>query len=227
MTVLHNEDREIIGDCLSRLGNRGFSSAALDGIRPEAIGGAAVRLACRVILDGSGDYAHPLGFGRIQLTPWALDRPRVAVHVWDRIAMATASEDAHDHCYDFVSVCYLGGLEHRLFEVQQQPLTESRVHLLRYAAGSCNAVEIPSVRENLQALEIDRFRVEAPDIYSVACDIIHSAAPTNERTITIQFQSPVVKPHAQVYRPYRREGATQPAAPFSSERLSSVLLGLH
>lgn len=224
----HSEDLTLLHDCLHRLEREGFSSATLDPIGANVIGAVAVRLACDVVRGASADFGHPLGFGRVQLTPWELDRPRVAVHVWDHLAMSVVSEDAHDHCYDFVSVCYVGGLEHRLFQVRHEQGLALGAHSLEYAAGSCEAPGSTGIQEDLSVLEVDRFAVEAPEIYAIGCDVLHSAKPTSARTVTIQFQSPTLKSHAQVYRScgHHVRSRASGSVSFTAERLARVMAGL-
>jgi hypothetical protein len=223
--VAIEEDQSLIEDCIDRLGQQGYKTGALEDVGARAIARAAARLASRVLSEASVDLGHPLGFGRVPITPWALDQPRVAVHVWDRDSATPIAEDVHDHCYDFVSVCCAGGLEHRIFRLKlsEGGLLDARP--LLYSAGSCDAAGSEGEGTNLGIAEVKRFSVEAPQIYAIGADILHSARPTNELTITVQFQSPIVKPQARVFR--LRAGsieATSPVpVPFTAERIACAL----
>lgn len=223
--MAHEQDQSLIQDCINRLGQQGYKIGALEDIGARAIGTAAVRLASRIIARAPVDLGHPLGFGRVPLTSWALDQPRVAVHVWDRNSTTPVSEDVHDHCYDFVSVCCAGGLEHRIFRPEPRPGSFLDARPLLYSAGSCDGAGSEGRGTNLGIAEVERFSIEAPRIYAIGADILHSARPTSELTITVQFQSPIVKPQARVYRLRGRTIETTSSAPmpFTPERMSRAL----
>jgi hypothetical protein len=223
--VSHEKDQRLIEDCIDRLGRQGYKSGAIEYVGAQAIGAAAVRLASGIVARASIDLAHPLGFGRVPLTPWALDRPRVAVHVWDRNSTTAISEDIHDHCYDFVSVCFAGGLEHRVFRLEPGRGSVLDARPLLYSAGSCDTAGSDGGGTNLAIAEVEGFAVEAPQIYAIGADILHSAWSTSGLTVTVQFQSPIVKPQAQVYRlQLRATGRSFPAPiSFTPERMSRAL----
>lgn len=223
--MAHERDQSLIVDCIDRLSRQGYKTGVLEDVGARAIGTAAARLASRIIARASVDLGHPLGFGRVPLTSWALDQPRVAVHVWDRSSNTPVSEDVHDHCYDFVSVCCAGGLEHRVFRLEPTPGGFLDARPLLYSAGSCDAAGSESGGANLGIVEIKRFSIEAPQIYAIGADILHSARPTSELTITVQFQSPIVKPQARVYRLGARTIETTSSAPmpFTPERMTRAL----
>ena len=132
-------DRNLLDACQQALVRHDFEAAALQGYDLRAIGTAAVRLAQAFLADTSGMLVHPLGFGRIPLTEWALDKPRIAVHIWDCSAGLPLADDIHDHCYDFVSQCHIGALEHRMFQLENVVDEGHRVQPVSYAAGSCDA----------------------------------------------------------------------------------------
>lgn len=223
------EDLRVIEDCIDRLAREGYKSGALEHIGAHAIGTAAVRLANWIVARASNDLGHPLGFGRVPLTPWVMDRPRVAVHVWDQHSIAAPSEDVHDHCYDFVSVCCAGGLEHRVFQLDPRPGGVLTAQPLLYYAGSCDTAESDVGRTNLGLTEVEGFAIEAPRIYAIGADILHSARSTSEVTVTVQFQSPIVKPQARVYRlqPQAMERGSPTPMPFTWERMSRALADCH
>lgn len=221
----YEEDLSLIQDCLDRLEREGFRSDVLEPFDRHAIRQAAFRLAGTRIHREPGDLVHPLGFGRVPLTPWDLDRPRAAVHIWDRNAASTASRDVHDHCYDFVSVCCAGGLEHRIFRLEPSSGASLGTQALLYSAGSCDTAGSDTVEAEFGLAEIDCFVVEAPLIYEIGSDILHSARPTGKLTVTVQFQSPIVKPQARVYRPNAIEIEQPRCAPtaFTTERILRAL----
>ena len=222
-----DEDVSLIEDCLDRLGRLGFKAEALEPVGVEAIGRAALRLARRIVDDPPGDFGHPLGFGRVPLTPWELARRRAAVHIWDRSAILDVSEDVHDHCYDFVSACCVGGLEHRVFRPASRSDESTGAKALLYAAGSCDAPGSEGGGPDLSIVEVERFVVEAPRIYAMASEKLHSARPTSKLTVTVQFQSPIVKPQARVYRTYLPPAGQFASAsmPFTRARLALALAG--
>lgn len=221
----HEQNQRLIEDCIDRLERQGYNTGALEDVGACAIGTAAVRLARRIVARTSVDLMHPLGFGRVPLTSWALEKPRVAVHVWDRSSASPVSEDIHDHCYDFVSVCCVGGLEQRVFGLDQRLGGFLDARPLLYSAGSCDAAGSEGGGANLGIAEVKRFSVEAPQIYAIGADVLHSARPTNELTITVQFQSPIVKPQARVYRlgAPTVETTTSAPMPFTPERMNLAL----
>lgn len=225
----NEQDLRLIEGCIERLAGQGYKSGALEHVGVHAIGAAAVRLATTIVAQASVNLAHPLGFGRVPLTPWALDRPRVAVHVWDRNSTTAASDDVHDHCYDFVSVCCAGGLKHRIFRPEPGPGGFFDARPLLYSAGSCDAAGSEDGGATLGIAEVEGFNVEAPQIYAIGADVLHSARPTSYLTVTVQFQSPIVKPHARVYRMQARsiERTLSDPAPFTPERLTRALTEWH
>lgn len=223
--MTHEQDQSLIQDCINRLGQQGYKIGVLEDVGARAIGTAAVRLARRVIAQASVDFGHPLGFGRVPLTPWVLHQPRVAVHIWDRNSITADSEDVHDHCYDFVSVCCAGGLDHRIFRPEARAGRFLDARPLLYSAGSCDAAGPEGGGTNLGIAEAETFSIEAPRIYAIDADVLHSARPTSELTITVQFQSPILKPQARVYRLQGRTVSTTSPAPmpFTPERITRAL----
>jgi hypothetical protein len=198
--VTEAADRKLLEHCLSDLQQGGFEAASLNRYRSADIGGAAVRLGRRALDDQSHSLEHPLGFRRIPLTAWHLHSSRVALNVWDNSTRTDWSEDIHDHCYDFVSVCYIGGLEHSIFRVSAERGPGARAVGLRYAAGSCDAADSDQELVDVRVVNLRRYQVTAPMIYSLRNDVLHCATPVGGLTITVQFQSPCMKQKAQVYR---------------------------
>lgn len=219
----HEQDLRLIENCVDLLGRHGYNSNVLERVGAHAIGTAAVRLARRDAARASVDLGHPLGFGRVPLTPWALDQPRVAVHVWDGTSAIAVLEDVHDHCYDFVSVCCSGGLEHRVFRLEPRPASPMAAPPLLYSAGSCDVAASEGGGMNSGIAEIGGFTIEAPHIYAIAADTLHTVRPISELTVTIQFQSPIVKPQARVFRLQGQTIGKTSRAPFTPERMTRAL----
>lgn len=193
-----DSDRALLEECLSHLAKVGFVADALTPYQ-SSIGGAAVRLAKNILAKNEGLLVHPLGFGRIPLTPWSMDQPRAAVHIWDGNAGLRQSEDIHDHCYDFISLCHVGGLRHRIFDVAQEA-TEVRLMAMAYAAGSCTTARSSGQLRDIKIAEIRTVQVTTGEACSFSHDVFHSAEATSEFTLTVQFQSPWKKSEATVFR---------------------------
>lgn len=221
--MTREQDQRLIEDCIDRLEQQGYKLGVLEDVGVRAIATAAVRLASKIVEQAAGDLGHPLGFGRIPLTSWELDRPRVAVHVWDRNSTTPVSDDVHDHCYDFVSVCCAGGLEHRVFRLEPGPGGFSGARPRLYSAGSCDAAGSEGEGTNLHIAEVEGFSIEAPRIYAIGADVLHSARPTSEFTVTVQFQSPIVKPQARVYRLKGMDMPSSTPMQFNPERMTRAL----
>src|SRR4051812_19763945 len=102
-------DRVILCDFLAAVVSADFHQGKIPPSLLAAAGPAALRLALDR-LDSNGPTNHPLGFCRVPITDWQLDAPRAAVHIWDGSAGLRISDDIHDHCYDFVSLCLAGGM---------------------------------------------------------------------------------------------------------------------
>lgn len=215
-------DRALLDDCLSDLVRADFDPLCLHA-DPLSIGDAALRLVRAELARGLAAVSHPLGFGRIPLSNWDLSAPRIAVHVWGGGTLRELSDDVHDHCYDFVSICHVGGLEHRIFQLSADAVVGEPVAPMSYPAGSCT-IASPQVEKAEPAglIMVEEFKVQGGEIYGLGHEILHSAKPSNELTMTLQFQSPCRKTNARVFR---RPGP-RPATGGSSNELAKWINAL-
>lgn len=217
--------RLLLNECVSDLERSGFAAERLKGRDLVEIGAAVVWLARKKLDESPEGIHHPLGFARIPLTPWRLDCSRIAIHVWDQRSTLTLSDDIHDHCYDFVSLCHHGGLEHRIYEVTNDACAIQRATALHYAAGSCEGAGGGHFLDEVRILPVDAFRISAPQVYAMRHDVLHSASPVTDLTVSVQFQSPCRKAEARVYRAVERQHREKwlSGESFTYERLASAL----
>ena len=220
-------DLNCIVSNLQHLEQAGFDPKAWCPSASASIGGAAIRIA-RESLAGSGIMqVHPLGFARIPLTAWSLDQARVAVHIWSDGPMSQVPDDIHDHCYDFVAVCLTGGLRHTIFRSALDDETTEPASAFEYAAGSC-AIAGATPGRTGAIIACGGFVVRAPQVYGLRHESLHVAEPLAAPTVTVQFQSRCLKPHARVFR---RQGGharqmDQAARTPSRRRFDEVLASL-
>lgn len=163
-----------------------------------AIATEALRRAVAVLREGGEGVTHPLGFARIPLSLWALERPRIAVHIWNGKCPAANSLDIHDHCYDFASICIVGQVRHTFYE--QGPSAEALTcNMLQYRAGCCADGESGSA-ESQQLTPVSAQTVGPYDGLLLDHQSLHQSQSLTDVAVTVQFQSPCIKPMARVFR---------------------------
>ncbi|NIJ22054.1 hypothetical protein FHS95_003765 [Sphingomonas naasensis] len=198
MTISAYETGGLLEAAAARVDAAGYTAIPWDRDERATIAAEALRRAVAALRDGGGGVIHPLGFARIPLSPWTLERPRFAVHVWSRDWPAGHALDIHDHCYDFVSICIAGEICHSFFEPCDSA-DALACEASRYQAGCCAETEgAPGER---QRLALKNERTVAPyDALSLHHRELHRAWPLTDVAVTIQFQSPCIEPTARVFR---------------------------
>lgn len=198
MTVSACRTDGLLEAAAARLDGAGYAAIPWDRSECAAIAAEALRRAVRALRHGDEGVIHPLGFARIPLSAWALDRPRIAVHVWSGDWPAAHALDIHDHCYDFASICIAGAILHSFFEPSDSA-DALPCDPLHYSAGCC--AESESVRGQRQHLTlVEEQTVGVLAALSLHHARLHRARPLTDVAVTVQFQSPCVKSAARVFR---------------------------
>jgi hypothetical protein len=223
MTVSVCRTDGLLEAAVARLDDAGYAAIPWDSTERAAIAAEALRRAVGALRDGGEGVIHPLGFARIPLSAWTLDRPRIAVHVWSGDWPAAHALDIHDHCYDFASICIAGEIRHSFFEPYHSA-DALPCDALHYMAGCCAESE-SAPGEGQQLTLVDEQTVAVHAALSLHHGRLHRARPLTDVAVTVQFQSPCIKSAARVFR---AAGADDHAKggreePLSRERLAFLL----
>jgi hypothetical protein len=207
----------------ARLDGAGYGAIPWDRTERAAIAAEALRRAVGALRDAGECVIHPLGFARIPLSAWTLERSRIAVHIWSGDWPAAHALDIHDHCYDFVSICIAGEIRHSFFEPRHSAdaLACDASH---YRAGCCAESESAPGEGQRLALVNEQI-IAVHDALSLHHGGLHRALPLTDVAITVQFQSPCIKSSARVFRAagvhgHAKGGSVQP---LSRERLAMLI----
>jgi hypothetical protein len=200
----------------ARLDEVGYAAIPWDRTERAAIAAEALRLAVGVLRDRGAGVIHPLGFARIPLSAWTLDRPRIAVHLWSGDWPEAHALDIHDHCYDFASICIAGEIHHSFFALSHSA-DALACDALRYRAGCCAESEI-ALGEDQRLTLVDEQTVALHDALSLHHGRLHRARPLTDVAVTVQFQSPCIKSAARVFRvagaeDHANKGSVAPPSP--------------
>ena len=182
----------------ARLDGVGYAAIPWDRAERAAIAAEALRRAVGVLRDGGDGVLHPLGFARIALSAWTLERPRIAVHVWSNDWPEAHALDIHDHCYDFASICIAGEIHHSFFGPSHSA-DALACDALHYRAGCCADSE-SALGEGQRLTLVDEQTVAVHDAVWLHHGRLHRARPLTDVAVTVQFQSPCIKPAARVFR---------------------------
>lgn len=227
MTVGVYETEDLLEAAVARLDSVGYAAIPWGRTERAAIATEALRRAAGVLREGGKRVIHPLGFNRIPLSAWTLDRPRIAVHVWSRDFPEAHAFDIHDHCYDFVSICIAGEIRHTFFDRSDSPEALS-CNALSYRAGCCAESE-SALGEDQRIMLVDERTVAAFDALSIQHSTLHQARPMTNMAVTVQFQSPCIKTAARVFRTAGASNQAESGAVElrSREWLASLLENMH
>lgn len=141
---------------------------------------------------------HRLGFLRIPLTKWNPSAIRVALHIWHCPSVDRYQEDIHDHCYDFLSVCLIGGIRHSIYDLPRAPNTGLQFERLAYKTGSseCTVTD----RANGELCLVNEIVVRPLESVYFDSSVLHSLKPETAITASVQFRTADRKVCATVYR---------------------------
>lgn len=196
MTLSGTDD--LLEASAARLDGGGYAAIPWDRTERATIAAEALRRAIAALRDGDESVIHPLGFARVPLSAWALERPRIAVHVWSGDWPAARALDIHDHCYDFASICIAGEIRHSFFEPSHS-VDALACDALHYRAGCCAESE-SAPGEGRRLTLVDEQTVNVHGALSVHHSRLHRARPLTDVAVTVQFQSPCIKSAARVFR---------------------------